>query len=117
MIESGTCQDGLMMHIAHHVGEDRRRRFRFADDDARLVDDRIALHDRDREVRDVDLDPPLAHVARLPAPHLHIGEDRRPLAGKRAERERGVGGGGMDAPAGRPFRRADRVGPAADRAR
>ena len=104
MIEFGHLPGRVDQHVAHDVGEDRRRRLRLADDDARLVNDPVALQHRDREVRDIDLDPPLAHVARLPAPHFHVGEDRRPLARDGADGERRAGGGRMNAGADGPLR-------------
>ena len=104
MIEFRDLPGRIDEDVAHDVGKDRRRRFRLAHDGPGLVDDCVAVHDRDRVVRDIDLDSPLAHVARLPAPHFHIGEDRRALSGQRAEREGRVRGGGNDPPAGRSLR-------------
>ena len=55
--------------------------FMFPNDHARLMNDPIALQHRDGKVGQIDLDPPFARVARLPAPHLHIRKNRRALAG------------------------------------
>ena len=63
------------------------------------MDNLVSLKHLDRIVRDVHLDSAFAHVARLPAPHFHVGEDRHALA-RPAGRKRftdGVGATGRSA--------------------
>ena len=80
MIEFGNPPRRIDEDVAHQAREHRGRRVRLADDDPRTHHHRVPVHHRDGEVRNVDLDPALAHVARLPAPHLHVGQDRGALA-------------------------------------
>ena len=61
--------------ILQRVGEDRRRRRLFADDDARAMRHLAVAHDGEFEIGNIHLDPLFAEVARQPAPPLHIGDD------------------------------------------
>ena len=71
----------------HRVGENGRRGFLLADDDARALDHLSVVDDDGFIIGDIHFDVFFAEVARHPAPAFHIGDDlgfetRRRLAAR-----------------------------------
>ena len=74
-LTGGTFQYGLMIVEFHRVGEDRRRRRGFADDNLVFLDDLVVMKNPDFIIGDVHIDAVLAKIARHPTPDFHIGDD------------------------------------------